>query len=714
MLHIAPDPAEEAEHAIDGLLRKVSVATPDNIERVKQALDAYVEKGQSVAALVVRLAAERNSLRAQLNEARETSSLYSDNDGEEEEALDDDDFIAMAAMPSRRQVRKSILSVLSVNVNKDNNDAGSLNSSYILGAVTTTPIAPRPSGSFAVTPRGSSKAPGPLSPITPSSPDNITPPSPSHASADLPSPSPSNQLRQARPSSSSIESTNLLVIPKRGQSTAASARLSTAIPLDSMSAISEEAETHVDSPTTTPPITARGSSATENSVPATAVANAVTRDSSSNSLDSTGNVGLVVPEVYLEGYLVKKMNNTPFASEGGTGWGWKSRYFKLKERELEEYDGKTLQKLSTIQLKYNTLVSSLQSGPQNSSAGTAHAFTLTEHKHSMPAPINIRHTLCTHAQAERDAWVEAINARIQAISSAPSGGVRRMRRPSEGHLKVDRSESLESTSPKLTPQQLQLAQMLTQGAPVGASGPGSAGHGNNRTAINLLQEGGSAAVGVARRGFNMFLGGGPKKKADSPRIVDPDRAIFGAPLEKGVTNSQLDPEIQLSSVVSRCIEYLEEKDGIKEEGIYRLSGATTQIQGLKTQFDLDGDLNLLRLGETEILDFHAVAGLLKLYLRELPDSILGDGDLKKEFLKCANLAERGDKVKELTRLLPQLPSANFTLLKRLSVHLNLVIQYHTVNKMTMSNLSIVFSPTLGVPGGLFQVMVLDHEAVFGL
>ncbi|KAI8611030.1 Rho GTPase activation protein, partial [Chytriomyces sp. MP71] len=100
------------------------------------------------------------------------------------------------------------------------------------------------------------------------------------------------------------------------------------------------------------------------------------------------------------------------------------------------------------------------------------------------------------------------------------------------------------------------------------------------------------------------------------------------------------------------------------------------------------------------------------YLRELPDSVLGHGEVKRDIVNISNLTEKADKVKELNRLLPLLPDANYALLKHLSAHLQVVIQASTVNKMSMSNISIVFSPTLSVPGGLLQVMVLEHESVF--
>ena len=43
--------------------------------------------------------------------------------------------------------------------------------------------------------------------------------------------------------------------------------------------------------------------------------------------------------------------------------------------------------------------------------------------------------------------------------------------------------------------------------------------------------------------------------------------------------------INVPSVVYRCIEYLEHMEAAKEEGIYRLSGSSATIRGLKDKFN---------------------------------------------------------------------------------------------------------------------------------
>jgi RalA-binding protein 1 len=95
------------------------------------------------------------------------------------------------------------------------------------------------------------------------------------------------------------------------------------------------------------------------------------------------------------------------------------------------------------------------------------------------------------------------------------------------------------------------------------------------------------------------------------------RPVFGVQLMESI---QIASVAGLPAPVFRCIEYLEAKRAEEEEGIYRLSGSSAVIKGLKDRFDAEGDVNLLRLDEH--WDPHAVAGLMKTYLRELPSSLL--------------------------------------------------------------------------------------------
>lgn len=123
------------------------------------------------------------------------------------------------------------------------------------------------------------------------------------------------------------------------------------------------------------------------------------------------------------------------------------------------------------------------------------------------------------------------------------------------------------------------------------------------------------------------------RQVDKHAVAYVPRAVFGVTLEESLDIVQI---ANLPAVVFRCIQYLEDKKADQEEGIYRLSGSSAVIKNLKDMFNqgsfsqtlawrianlvAEGDIDLL--ASDEYWDPHAIAGLLKSYLRELPASIL--------------------------------------------------------------------------------------------
>ncbi|KAF9425199.1 hypothetical protein BGZ94_007751 [Podila epigama] len=190
----------------------------------------------------------------------------------------------------------------------------------------------------------------------------------------------------------------------------------------------------------------------------------------------------------------------------------------------------------------------------------------------------------------------------------------------------------------------------------------------------------------------------------------PIRQVFGVPLEQAIEQAQIQPGYELPAVVYRCIEYLNMHQAKHEEGIYRLNGSSAVIKSLKERFNHDGDVPLLAATE-EYYDIHAVAGLLKLFLRDLPSSVL-TRELHKDFLQVIELPTRAERVEELTRLVASLPEANYTLLRALTAHLIEIVDNADVNKMTARNVGIVFSPTLGIPAGVFSLLMSDFDEIF--
>ncbi|CAG8591466.1 6547_t:CDS:2 [Ambispora gerdemannii] len=210
-------------------------------------------------------------------------------------------------------------------------------------------------------------------------------------------------------------------------------------------------------------------------------------------------------------------------------------------------------------------------------------------------------------------------------------------------------------------------------------------------------------------GKSMFGGGKDEKKHRPDIVPDQSRVVFGVPLEQAISVARIKDGYELPAVVYRCIEYLDAKNAAFEEGIYRLSGSSATIKILRERFNTEGDVNLL--AEGEYYDVHAVAGVLKAYLRELPTSVL-TRELHMEFVNVIDLLERRDRVNELGRLVSSLPLANYTLLRTLTGHLIRVVQNSDINKMTVRNIGIVYSPTLGIPAGVFSLFMAEFEYIF--
>lgn len=64
--------------------------------------------------------------------------------------------------------------------------------------------------------------------------------------------------------------------------------------------------------------------------------------------------------------------------------------------------------------------------------------------------------------------------------------------------------------------------------------------------------------------------------------LPPNRPVFGIPLTESVAVATV---ADLPAIVFRCIQYLEAKRAEEEEGIYRLSGSSAVIKGLRDRFN---------------------------------------------------------------------------------------------------------------------------------
>lgn len=74
--------------------------------------------------------------------------------------------------------------------------------------------------------------------------------------------------------------------------------------------------------------------------------------------------------------------------------------------------------------------------------------------------------------------------------------------------------------------------------------------------------------------------------------------------------------------------------------------------------------------------------------------------------------DRQERTNELGRLVSLLPLANYTLLRTLSAHLIRIVENSGINKMTLRNIGIVFSATLGIPAVVFNLFLSEFDYVF--
>ncbi|XP_054618335.1 unconventional myosin-IXb isoform X2 [Dunckerocampus dactyliophorus] len=131
-----------------------------------------------------------------------------------------------------------------------------------------------------------------------------------------------------------------------------------------------------------------------------------------------------------------------------------------------------------------------------------------------------------------------------------------------------------------------------------------------------------------------------------------------------------------------------EVNGLYTEGLYRKSGSACRARELHQIMEMDPEAACL-----ENYPIHTVAGLLKRWLRELPDPLM-TFCLYKDFLHAVEFPERAERIRAVYQTVDELPLANYNTLERLIFHLVRVANEEDYNKMSPSSLAIVFAPCI--------------------
>ncbi|XP_010723366.1 unconventional myosin-IXb [Meleagris gallopavo] len=140
-------------------------------------------------------------------------------------------------------------------------------------------------------------------------------------------------------------------------------------------------------------------------------------------------------------------------------------------------------------------------------------------------------------------------------------------------------------------------------------------------------------------------------------------------------------------VMEKLLEHVE-MHGLYTEGIYRKSGSANRMKELKQL--LQADPNSVKL---ENYPIHTITGILKQWLRELPDPLMTSAQYS-DFLRAVELPEKQEQLCAIYSVLEQLPQANHDTLERLIFHLVKVALIEDVNRMSPNALAIVFAPCL--------------------
>lgn len=146
-------------------------------------------------------------------------------------------------------------------------------------------------------------------------------------------------------------------------------------------------------------------------------------------------------------------------------------------------------------------------------------------------------------------------------------------------------------------------------------------------------------------------------------------------------------------VLLQCVSEVE-KRGLYVEGIYRVSGSFEQMDRLRKQFDFaPSSVDL-----SQIEDIHTVCGLLKLYLRLLPQQLVPFNVFRSLLKSYVSNKSTYDRIKSCRKAMKELNEANINTLQLLLTHLRIVAENSHENKMSAENLATIFSPTVFCTG----------------
>jgi len=161
--------------------------------------------------------------------------------------------------------------------------------------------------------------------------------------------------------------------------------------------------------------------------------------------------------------------------------------------------------------------------------------------------------------------------------------------------------------------------------------------------------------------------------------------VFGKPLMNAlkVNPASIGQYLPIPYFFPKAIQYLETY-AMDIEGIYRLNGSSVQIENLVNKINNNQPV--------EFTDAHATTGLIKLYMRDLPDPLLLKNNFS--FLKSIGSLPEQKQPEALAQILRSLPISNYALVYFLFAHLRKLLTHGEKTLMNERALAVCIGPSL--------------------
>lgn len=225
---------------------------------------------------------------------------------------------------------------------------------------------------------------------------------------------------------------------------------------------------------------------------------------------------------------------------------------------------------------------------------------------------------------------------------------------------------------------------------VHVNGSGNAGgNGQSSTVKEVVTRGNKGARnGWFKQGAEQPNASSHASATSTSGSTKSDSLLMGYPIEKRL---QIE-NTKIPLIVTRCIQEVEAR-GMTFEGIYRKSGARSQISYIEEAFEKSFDT----ADFDEVLkgDISGVTSAVKQYLRYLPVPLI-HFDQYDSFVEAAALAgpDPAKAADQLRQVVNGLPLAYRDCLSFLMRHLSQVTQHSELNLMNSRNLAVCFAPTV--------------------